>query len=227
MLKLGSALTPPGIVDAVTRRWHEPDHGIWEERRARRHHVHSKVMCWSALDRGVSLAQACGRATPTDWTDTRAAIHADVVANGWNPTINSFSAAYGDDDLDAALLQLALVGFLPHDDPRIVATVAAVEGELRTKEIVYRYHHDDGLPGREGGFLLCSAWLIEALVNVGRIDDARPLFERYLALAGPTGMLAEQFDPVAERALGNVPQAYSHAGLIQSGIALARAAEGT
>jgi GH15 family glucan-1,4-alpha-glucosidase len=179
-------------------------------------------MCWVALDRGISIARASGRSVPAGWVDTRAEIHADVLAKGWSERLRSFSAAYGDDDIDASLLQLALVGFLPHDDPRIRSTVAAVERELRTAEIVYRYHHDDGLPGREGGFLLCSAWLIEALVHVDRFDDARLLFDRYVALAGPTGLLAEQFDPTVERALGNVPQAYSHAGLIQSAIALSR-----
>ncbi len=210
------------IVEGVAHRWREPDHGIWEERRARRHHVHSKVMCWHTVDGAIAVARMSGRAVPDHWPALRDAIHADVVANGWNERVEAFTAAYGDDDIDAAVLQLALVGFLPHDDPRVAATVAAVERELRDGEIVYRYRHDDGLPGREGGFLVCTAWLIEALVQVGRNDDARSLFARYVDLAGPTGLLAEQFDPTHDRALGNVPQAYSHAGLIQAALALAR-----
>jgi trehalose 6-phosphate phosphatase len=211
-----------GIVDAVCRRWPEPDHGIWEERRQRRHHVHSKVMCWLALDAGIAIAQASRRPIPPHWPAARAEIHRDVLEQGWNDRIGAFTTAYGDDDIDASVLQLALVGFLPHDDPRIRATVDAVERELRTGEIVYRYRHDDGLPGKEGGFLLCTTWLIEAMSYMGRDADARSLFERYLDLAGPTGLLAEQFDPISERALGNVPQAYSHAGLILAAVTLAR-----
>ncbi len=210
------------IGDAVCRRWSEPDHGIWEERRQRRHHVHSKVMCWLVLDAGIAIAHASGRPVPEHWTTARAEVHADVLEHGWNARVGAFTGAYGDDDVDAAVLQLGLVGFLPHDDARVRSTVAAVERELRTGEIVYRYKHDDGLPGKEGGFLLCTAWLIETLAQTGREADARSLFERYIDLAGPTGLLAEQFDPDTEKALGNIPQAYSHAGLIQSACTLAR-----
>lgn len=210
------------IGDAVCRRWMEPDHGIWEERRQRRHHVHSKVMCWQVLDAGIAIARASGRPVPEHWVSAREEVHADVLTNGWNERVGAFTAAYGDDDIDSAVLQLALVGFLPHDDWRVRSTVAAVEREMREGETVYRYKHDDGLPGKEGGFLICTAWLIETLAQTGREADARSLFDRYIDLAGPTGLLAEEFDPVTERALGNVPQAYSHAGLIQAACTLAR-----
>ena len=138
-------------------------------------------------------------------------------ARRWNPEIGAFSASYGDPDVDAGILQIAFTGMLPPDDPKVVATVLRVERILREGEVVYRYRHDDGLSGGEGGFLLCAAWLIEAFVAIGRVEDARELFDRYVDLAGPTGLLSEEYDPLRETALGNFPQAYSHAGLINAG----------
>ncbi|MGE3328668.1 MAG: trehalose-phosphatase [Acidimicrobiia bacterium] len=213
------------LVNGVGNRWREPDHGIWEERRSPRHHVHSKVMCWMAFDRGVAIAKATARPVPEGWEATRDAIHGDVVSNGWHEGVQAFTAVYGDPEMDASILQIVLAGFLPPDDPRIISTVARVERELRDGAVVYRYKHDDGLPGREGGFLICTTWLIEALVLVGRIDDARVLYDRYCEFAGPTGMFAEQYDPEREVALGNVPQGYSHAGLIFSSLALRAVAD--
>jgi trehalose 6-phosphate phosphatase len=208
------------IVHAVELRWREPDHGIWEERRRQRHHVHSKVMCWMAIDRAIAIAKLIDVDSPEHWIERRAEISDDVLRNGWNAHVGAFTGAYGDDDLDTAVLWIGLAGLLPATDPRFVATVNAIERDLRRGAIVYRYRLDDGLPGEEGGFLLCTTWLIEAYVAMGRDADARTLFDRYCDFAGDTGLLSEQFDPVSGRMLGNHPQVYSHLGLINAAIAV-------
>ena len=208
------------VVGAVAARWHEPDHGIWEERRPPRHHVHSKVMCWMAVDRATKIAERIDPELASYWSPLRHRIAADVILNGWNEQRRSYTTAYGSTDLDASLLWIGLSGLLPPDDSRFVSTLKAVESELRDGQTVYRYRHDDGLPGTEGGFLICTSWLIEAYALIGQIDDARALFDRYLDLCGPTGLLPEQYDPASERLLGNHPQAYSHLGLINAAIAL-------
>ncbi|MDE0238288.1 MAG: trehalose-phosphatase [bacterium] len=208
------------VVGAVAARWHEPDHGIWEERRPPRHHVHSKVMCWMAVDRAIKIAERIDPELASYWSPLRHQIAADVILNGWNEQRRSYTTAYGSTDLDASLLWIGLSGLLPPDDSRFVSTLKAVESELRDGQTVYRYRHDDGLPGTEGGFLICTSWLIEAYALIGQIDDARALFDRYLDLCGPTGLLPEQYDPASERLLGNHPQAYSHLGLINAAIAL-------
>lgn len=211
------------LVGAVERRWHEPDHGIWEIRAAARHHVHSKAMCWLTLERGAALARDFFGAERPAWGELAARIHAEVLERGWKPARNSFGAAYDGEDLDAAALVLGLVGLIDPRDARFVSTVEAIEGELRAGPTVYRYRADDGLPGKEGGFHLLAAWLIEAYLLVGRRDDAAELFERLCELAGPTGLLSEQYDPELCVALGNHPQAYSHLGLIDAALALERA----
>lgn len=203
------------MCDAVARRWREPDHGIWEERLVPRHHVHSKVMCWVAIDRAIRIAERCNAAADPSWPGLRDAIAADVLAHGWNETVEAFTAAYDSTELDAASLHVGLSGLLDPADPRFQATVAAVEAGLRAGGTVYRYRRDDGLPGREGGFHLCTTWLIEAYLLAGRRDDAEELFGQLTAAAGPTGLLPEEYDPVSERSLGNHPQAYSHVGLIR------------
>ena len=208
------------VVGAVATRWGEPDHGIWEERRPPRHHVHSKVMCWMAVDRAIKIAERIDPELAPHWRPLRHQIAADVILNGWSEQRRSYTTAYGSDDLDASLLWIGLSGLLPPDDSRFVSTLKAVESDLRDGQTVYRYRHDDGLPGTEGGFLICTSWLIEAYVLIGQLDDARALFDRYLDLCGPTGLLPEQYDPASERLLGNHPQAYSHLGLINAAIAL-------
>jgi GH15 family glucan-1,4-alpha-glucosidase len=208
-------LLAQAMCDAVARRWREPDHGIWEERLVPRHHVHSKVMCWVTVDRAIRVAQRHGAAADPAWPGLRDAIAADVLANGWNETIQSFAAAYQSNDLDAASLYVGLSGLLDPADDRFQATVTAVEAGLRAGGTVYRYRRDDGLPGGEGGFHLCTAWLIEAYLLTGRRDEAEELFSHLAAAAGPTGLLPEEYDPVSERSLGNHPQAYSHIGLIR------------
>ncbi|MFO0840138.1 MAG: trehalose-phosphatase [Phycisphaerae bacterium] len=207
------------MVSAVERRWREPDHGIWEVRRPRQHHVHSKVMCWQTVDRALRVARYVGRKRP-DWTELRDVIAADVLRNGWNEANKSFCATYGDGEPDAAALSVGLSGLLAADDERFASTVAFVERTLRDGATVYRYRYDDGLAGTEGGFALCTSWLIEAFARIGRREEAARLFEAYISQVGPTGLLAEQFDPAERRALGNFPQAYSHLGLINAALCL-------
>lgn len=209
-----------GMVAAVERRWREPDHGIWEVRRARQQHVHSKVMCWQTVDRALRVARYLGRER-ADWIDLRRQISDDVLRRGWNESERSFCATYDAPDADAAALSVGLSGLLAADDARFVSTVAFVERKLRSGGTVYRYRYDDELPGIEGGFSLCTSWLIEAYARVGRRADAERLFESYLSQIGPTGLLSEQFDPAEQRALGNFPQAYSHLGLINAACCLA------
>ncbi|MDH3752327.1 MAG: trehalose-phosphatase [Acidimicrobiia bacterium] len=210
------------MVAAVRARWFEPDNGIWEERRAQRHHVHSKVMCWQAVDRAVRVGHASGRAVPASWRPLRHLIAADVIENGWNDRVRAYTIAYGDDYLDASVLHIGLSGLLPPTDSRFVATVRGIERKLRNGPIVYRYRFDDGLPGDEGGFLICSAWLIEAYVLMGQLADARQLFKGMVDRIGPTGLLSEQYEPRNETMLGNHPQAYSHLGLILAALAVER-----
>ncbi|AMY20587.1 MULTISPECIES: trehalose-phosphatase [Nocardiaceae] len=203
------------MVDAVERRWSEPDHGIWEIRGNPRHHVYSKVMCWLTVDRALTLADAYGREAQLGWTTLRDVIAQQVREEGWNDEAQSYTAAYDGTDLDAATLHIGLSGLIDPDDPRFHATVLATEAELRSGATVYRYHHDDGLPGGEGGFHLCAAWLVEAYLLIGQRQPAEALFTQLVAAAGPTGLLSEEYDPVAERSLGNHPQAYSHLGLLR------------
>lgn len=203
------------MVSAVQRRWTEPDHGIWEIRGNPRHHVYSKVMGWLTVDRALTLAQKFDRTVDADWAPLRETIAEEVKAKGWNDEVQSYTAAYDGTDLDAATLHIGLSGLIDPADPRFAATVAATEAELRSGSTVYRYHHDDGLPGGEGGFHLCAAWLVEAYLLIGKRSDAEALFAQLVDVAGPTGLLSEEYDPVAERSLGNHPQAYSHLGLLR------------
>ncbi len=207
------------MVRAVELRWREPDHGIWEVRRARRHHVHSKVMCWQTVDRAMRVARYLGRSQP-HWAALRDAIAADVLERGWNESMQAFCATYDDGEADASALSVGLSGLLAPGDERFASTVRFVEDRLRHDDTVYRYRYDDGLPGTEGGFSLCTSWLIESYARIGRRDDARRLFDAYLSQCGPTGLMAEEFDPLDRRALGNFPQAYSHLGLIRAALAL-------
>ncbi|WP_199431502.1 trehalose-phosphatase [Qaidamihabitans albus] len=201
------------MAEAVKRRWNEPDHGIWEERHMPRHRVYSRVMCWVTLDRAIRLAEVYDRQVPNGWAELREEIATDVLTHGWNAEVQAFTTAYDGTDLDAASLFVGLSGLLDPQDERFQSTVTAIESELRSGSTVYRYRRDDGLPGDEGGFHLCAAWMIEAYLLTGRRTEAQELFEQLVDAAGPTGLLPEQYDPIAERSLGNHPQAYSHIGL--------------
>jgi len=203
------------MAEAVTRRWSEPDHGIWEERHVPRHRVYSRVMCWVTIDRAVKLGEQYGRGVPGAWPILRDEIKADVLEHGWNDEVQAFTTAYDGTDLDAASLFVGLTGLIDPADERFQQTVTAIEAELRSGSTVYRYRRDDGLPGGEGGFHICAAWLIEAYLLTGRRNEAEELFTQIVDAAGPTGLLPEQYDPIAERSLGNHPQAYSHIGLIR------------
>lgn len=208
------------LVTAVARRWHEPDHGIWEIRKPHRHHVHSKVMCWLTLDRAIEASSAfTGRDRP-DWRELRQTIADDILTKGYKTKQRAFTAAYDGEDLDAAALWVGLSGLLPPDDERFANTVNAINRELRDGPTVYRYREDDGLPGHEGGFHICTAWLVDAFVLMGRLDEAQELFDAWTSLQGATGLLSEQYDPCEQVALGNVPQAYSHIGVIENAMRL-------
>jgi GH15 family glucan-1,4-alpha-glucosidase len=208
------------MVNAVEARWHEPDHGIWEIRKPRRHHVHSKVMCWLAVDRGIRVSERFLDRRRPAWEALRDQIAADILANAWNERAGSYTAAYEGEDLDAAVLLIGLAGLVDCTDPKFLATVAAIEGQLRMGPTVFRYLADDGLPGREGGFFICASWLVDSLWKAGRRDDAEALFESMIDLAGPECLLPEQYDPLLQRTLGNHPQAYSHIGVIENALTL-------
>jgi GH15 family glucan-1,4-alpha-glucosidase len=208
--------------------WQEPDEGIWEVRCPRRHFTHSKVMAWVAFDRGIKAVERFDFEGPADrWREHRARLREEILARGFDAGRNAFVQYYGSTDLDASLLMLPLVGFLPADDPRVAGTVAAIERELMVDGFVRRYHTSargevDGLPPGEGVFLPCSFWLADNYVLQGRHDEARRLFERLLSVANDVGLLAEEYDPAARRLLGNFPQAFSHVSLINTALNLGR-----
>ncbi|MBD1540112.1 trehalase-like domain-containing protein [Pseudarthrobacter sp. NKDBFgelt] len=203
------------MASAVLARWHEPDHGIWEARRAPRHHIYTKVMCWVTLDRALRTASRHGRVPEAAWAPVAATIRDEVLREGWDESAKSYTVAYDSPDLDAAVLHIGLSGLLDVTDQRFLDTVTAVERELRVGPTVFRYRYDDGLPGLEGGFHICTTWLIEAYVATGRIEEAWDLFDQLVNLFGPTGLLPEEYDPGTETHLGNHPQAYSHLGFIR------------
>ncbi len=215
------------ILEYLATRWREPDEGIWEVRGGRQHFVYSKVMAWVAFDRAADnlTAQAYAESGQR-WREIASEIHAEVCERGYDPGLDSFVQAYGSKRLDASLLLMPLVGFLPATDPRIRGTLRAIEERLLIEdEFVLRYETEeahDGLPPGEGAFLACSFWLVDNYVLQGRYEDARRLYGRLLARCNDVGLLAEEFDPSTGRMLGNFPQAYSHVGLINSALNLSR-----
>jgi len=215
------------LMDFLETAWTEPDEGIWEVRGPRRHFTHSKVMAWVAFDRAVRAHDEFGREGPVDrWRALRDEITAEVLERAWSATKRSFTQSYDSDELDASALVIPLVGFLPADDDCMVSTVEAIRRELSVDGLLLRYrsHADgavDGLPAGEGVFLPCSFWLAEVLARQGRYDEARELFERLLDLRNDVGLLAEEYDPVASRQLGNFPQAFTHLALVGAAFAIA------
>ena len=216
------------VVDAVAGRWTEPDRGIWEVRGDMRHFVSSKVMCWVAVDRAIRLARA--RGLPADlerWRTLRADIRRRVEDEGVDPATGAFVQAFGSRALDASNLLIPLVRFLPPDDARVVATLRRTERELTADGLAYRYvERNDGLPGGEGTFTICTWWLVDNLALTGDVGAARELFERVLGYANDLGLLAEQIDPASGELLGNFPQAFSHVGLIGAAMNLRKATQG-
>ncbi|PLZ01487.1 glucoamylase [Burkholderia sp. WAC0059] len=214
------------MLEHLKQIWREPDEGIWETRGGRQHFTFSKVMAWVAFDRAIASAETFGLPAPLDaWRAERETIHATVCEHSWNAALGTFTQVYGGTELDASLLLIPLVGFLPAADPRAVGTVAAIERELLHEGFVMRYRttgFDDGLPPGEGTFLACSFWLVDNLALQGRMDEARAMYERLLALANDVGLLAEEYDPVAGRLVGNFPQAFSHVALVHTGLNLMR-----
>ena len=216
------------IMGHLEGAWRQPDHGIWEVRGPPRHFTHSKVMVWVAFDRVLRAAEALSLDAPVErWRRVRDEVHAEVCERGFDPELGAFTQSYGSRSLDASLLQIPLVGFLPADDPRVRGTVAAIERGLMSGGLVQRYDPaatDDGLERQdEGAFLACSFWLVEAMLLDGRGAEARALFERLLALSNDVGLLAEEYDERAGRQVGNFPQAFSHVALVNAALALAGA----
>jgi len=214
------------LLEFLEGAWNRPDEGLWEVRARRQHFTHSKVMAWVAFDRAVKTAERFGLPWPAKrWRLLRDEIHAHVCARAWNPEKRSFAQAYGSSVLDASLLLIPQVGFLPPDDPRVAATVAAIENELIRDGLVLRYSESagpalDGLPPGDGAFLACSFWLADCYALIGRRTDSQRLFERLLALRNDVGLLSEEYDWRSRRLTGNFPQAFSHVGLINTALSL-------
>ena len=208
------------LVEHLEQIWHEPDHGIWEIRGKRRHFTHSKVMAWVAVDRLIRSAEQFRLKAPLRrWRSLRRRIHQEVCRYGYNRKAGAFVRSYGSRNLDASILLLPLVGFLPCSDPRVRSTVEAIERRLLCDGLVLRYESkagSDGLPSGEGTFLACSFWLADNYVLLNRYDDARRLFERLLALRNDVGLLSEEYDPVGRRFLGNFPQSFSHIAIVNT-----------
>ena len=222
------------LMDWLCEEWRQPDEGLWEVRGGRRHFVHSKIMVWVAADRAVrTLEEEPELGGDLDrWRALRDEVHREVCEKGYDAERNTFTQFYGSRELDAALLLIPRVRFLPPDDDRVRGTIQAVQNDLCENGFVLRYRTDadphgdsgtvDGLPGDEGAFLACSFWLADALALTGRRDEARELFERLLELRNDVGLLSEEWDPHARRQLGNTPQAFSHVGLVNTALALGR-----
>ncbi|MCX4397539.1 glycoside hydrolase family 15 protein [Streptomyces sp. NBC_00053] len=216
------------LIEYLGKHWDEPDEGIWEVRGPRRHFVHSKVMAWVAVDRTIKLIESGDAEGPLERLhELRDDIHRDVCERGYDPERNTFTQSYGSKELDASLLLIPQMGFLPPDDKRVIGTIEAIQRELSTEDgFVLRYPTSgedagvDGLEGDEGAFLACSFWLADDLAMIGRVDEARQLFERLLALRNDLGLLAEEWDPRLQRQVGNFPQAFSHVPLIDTALRL-------
>jgi len=211
----------------VEKIWKEKDEGIWEVRGPRRQFTHSKVMAWVALDRAIAAAERFQLDAPlTRWRRLRSRIHDDVCRNGFNQRRNSFVQSYGSRALDASLLMIALVGFLPPNDARVLGTIDAIGRELMVDGFIRRYdtaRTDDGLPDGEGAFLACSFWYVDNLALSGRRAEAEQMFEQLLRCRNDVGLLAEEYDPRSRRQLGNFPQAFSHVALVTSAYNLEKA----
>ncbi|MFJ9888587.1 glycoside hydrolase family 15 protein [Streptomyces sp. NPDC091287] len=216
------------LIEYLEKHWEEPDEGIWEVRGPRRHFVHSKVMAWVAVDRTIKLVESGDVEGPLErWYQLRDDIHRDVCDRGYDKERNTFTQSYGSKELDASLLLIPQMGFLPPDDKRVIGTIEAIQRELSTEDgFILRYPTEgenagvDGLAGDEGAFLACSFWMADDLAMIGRVDEARQLFEKLLSLRNDLGLLAEEWDSNLQRQVGNFPQAFSHVPLIDTALRL-------
>jgi GH15 family glucan-1,4-alpha-glucosidase len=216
------------LVNEAAKRWSDPDRGIWEVRGEPQHFVHSKVMCWAALDRGIALADKCSLEAPVkDWATTRDQIGEAIEERGYNEERGVFTRAFESDELDAALLLLPGSGFVEHSDPRMIRTVDAVRSDLEENGLLARYRTKDGLPGREGTFLACTFWLAESLAALGRLDEARDVFARVSATANDLGLFAEEYLVDGAEMAGNFPQGLTHLSHIEAAVALAETGRAT
>jgi GH15 family glucan-1,4-alpha-glucosidase len=207
------------VVNYVCKVWKNKDAGIWEVRGARKHYVYSKVMCWVAVDRGLKIVERKGFGAPVEeWRKAREEIHSWVLKNGFNKRFGSFVQSSGSDRLDAANLLIPIVGFLSFKDSRVQSTINATLKHLTKDGLVYRYLAADGLPGEEGGFVLCTNWLVDVLALSGRVKEAEKLYTGLLKKISPLGLFAEEIDRKTREQLGNFPQAFSHVGLINSAL---------
>jgi GH15 family glucan-1,4-alpha-glucosidase len=213
------------VADQAAARWRETDQGIWEVRGGAREFVYSKLMCWVALDRAIALAPLLKAEDRVErWAAIRDEIRAAILERGWSEAAGAFTQSFGSDELDASNLMMPIVGFLPANDARIVATIDAIAQRLTDdRGLVFRYRAEDGLEGSEGTFLLCTFWLAEALAMAGDVDRARVTFERAIAFANDVGLLSEEVDEETGELLGNFPQAFSHIGLINAAWAISEA----
>jgi GH15 family glucan-1,4-alpha-glucosidase len=217
-----------GLADAAAREWEEPDSGIWEVRGAPRHFLYSKLRCWVALDRAVTMAEQLHATDRAEyWAATAQRIRTAILTYGWHPEVGAFTQSFGAPDLDAAVLMVPIVGFLPATDPRVLSTIDVIAARLADpRGLIYRYRSEsgvDGLTGAEGTFLMCTFWLAHALAMAGRIEQARQVFERAVRHANDVGLLAEEIDPADGSQLGNFPQAFSHIGLVNAAWAIQQA----
>jgi GH15 family glucan-1,4-alpha-glucosidase len=211
------------MAEQTIQRWREPDYGIWEVRGGARHFLYSKLMCWVALDRAIKMAeQTQAEADLQQWRRSREEIRRAILTEGYNEEAGAFTQAFGETQLDASALVIPLTGFLPANDPRVLSTVKQVQERLTSNGLVYRYLTDDGLPGGEATFALCSFWLVDNLAMQGRAEEARALFEKIVSYANDLGLLAEEIDPVSGELLGNYPQGFSHLALIRSALNISK-----
>lgn len=211
------------MAEETIKRWREPDYGIWEVRGGMKHFLYSKLLCWVALDRAIKLAEK--RDTPTDvqkWKSTREEIREAILTEGYNEEVGAFTQAFGETALDASALVIPLTGFLPITDPRVQSTLKKIQEQLTLHGLVYRYLAEDGLPGDEATFVLCSFWMVDNLAMMGRTVEAKALFERITSFANDLGLLAEEIEPASGELLGNYPQGFSHLALIRSALNIAK-----
>ena len=216
------------VADRAVMRWSDIDEGIWEVRGGAGHFLYSKLMNWVALDRAVTLSAVlrADAARVARWADHRDRIRDAIETEGWSDRVGAFTQAFGRDDLDASVLTMPLVGFLPATDPRMRATIEAVADRLTDDHgFVFRYLNEDGLPGSEGAFGICTYWLAECFALIGEVDRARALFARITDCANDVGLLSEEIDPASGELLGNFPQAFTHIGLIHAALAIDRAGQ--